>query len=202
MYLTRRGAKGTRTPNPLLAKQVRYLLRHGPSVTIALVGDTLAARGENPHQASIPQIYCAECAIRLEAPSTAFCVMVPTQWRGDIASERDRGVAPPALRRPRWYRCLQQARGDPHELEARDAIADHDNSDHEQKHDHDRHDSRVQVNVHPLHRSPPDRRAGLRPLLCGAGAAAASTKHDAWAEGFVGSPPQMGGCPFSSLCET
>jgi hypothetical protein len=24
------GAKGTRTPNPLLAKQVRYLLRHGP----------------------------------------------------------------------------------------------------------------------------------------------------------------------------
>ena len=25
------GAKGTRTPNPLLAKQVRYQLRHGPS---------------------------------------------------------------------------------------------------------------------------------------------------------------------------
>ena len=24
------GAKGTRTPNPLLAKQVRYQLRHGP----------------------------------------------------------------------------------------------------------------------------------------------------------------------------
>ena len=28
--LTRSGAKGTRTPNPLLAKQVRYQLRHGP----------------------------------------------------------------------------------------------------------------------------------------------------------------------------
>ena len=28
--LTRGGAKGTRTPNPLLAKQVRYQLRHGP----------------------------------------------------------------------------------------------------------------------------------------------------------------------------
>src|SRR3954453_754660 len=26
----RGGAKGTRTPNPLLAKQVRYQLRHGP----------------------------------------------------------------------------------------------------------------------------------------------------------------------------
>ena len=25
-----RGAKGTRTPNPLLAKQVRYQLRHSP----------------------------------------------------------------------------------------------------------------------------------------------------------------------------
>ena len=28
--LTWGGAKGTRTPNPLLAKQVRYHLRHGP----------------------------------------------------------------------------------------------------------------------------------------------------------------------------
>src|SRR6476660_4188794 len=28
--LTWGGAKGTRTPNPLLAKQVRYQLRHGP----------------------------------------------------------------------------------------------------------------------------------------------------------------------------
>ena len=27
----RGGAKGTRTPNPLLAKQVRYQLRHGPA---------------------------------------------------------------------------------------------------------------------------------------------------------------------------
>jgi hypothetical protein len=31
--LTCGGAKGTRTPNPLLAKQVRYQLRHGPSDT-------------------------------------------------------------------------------------------------------------------------------------------------------------------------
>ena len=31
--LTCGGAKGTRTPNPLLAKQVRYQLRHGPSNT-------------------------------------------------------------------------------------------------------------------------------------------------------------------------
>src|SRR6478752_3916040 len=30
--LTWGGAKGTRTPNPLLAKQVRYQLRHGPWV--------------------------------------------------------------------------------------------------------------------------------------------------------------------------
>ena len=30
--LTWGGAKGTRTPNPLLAKQVRYHLRHGPDV--------------------------------------------------------------------------------------------------------------------------------------------------------------------------
>jgi hypothetical protein len=36
--LTRGGAKGTRTPNPLLAKQVRYQLRHGPSVTICPSG--------------------------------------------------------------------------------------------------------------------------------------------------------------------
>jgi hypothetical protein len=28
------GAKGTRTPNPLLAKQVRYQLRHGPVVLL------------------------------------------------------------------------------------------------------------------------------------------------------------------------
>jgi hypothetical protein len=31
--LTCGGAKGTRTPNPLLAKQVRYQLRHGPENT-------------------------------------------------------------------------------------------------------------------------------------------------------------------------
>ena len=30
--LTWSGAKGTRTPNPLLAKQVRYQLRHGPEI--------------------------------------------------------------------------------------------------------------------------------------------------------------------------
>jgi hypothetical protein len=43
MALTRAnsGAKGTRTPNPLLAKQVRYLLRHGPS----------ASRGPSPRVA-------------------------------------------------------------------------------------------------------------------------------------------------------
>ena len=29
------GAKGTRTPNPLLAKQVRYQLRHGPVADLA-----------------------------------------------------------------------------------------------------------------------------------------------------------------------
>lgn len=32
--LTCGGAKGTRTPNPLLAKQVRYQLRHGPLTTM------------------------------------------------------------------------------------------------------------------------------------------------------------------------
>ena len=46
------GAKGTRTPNPLLAKQVRYQLRHGPSVA---VGHPYARRH----------------------PSTACCAMVP-----------------------------------------------------------------------------------------------------------------------------
>ena len=35
MGLTRGGAKGTRTPNPLLAKQVRYQLRHGPKLAEA-----------------------------------------------------------------------------------------------------------------------------------------------------------------------
>ena len=30
VYVTDCGAKGTRTPNPLLAKQVRYQLRHSP----------------------------------------------------------------------------------------------------------------------------------------------------------------------------
>ena len=35
------GAKGTRTPNPLLAKQVRYQLRHGP-VIVLVRGQTLS----------------------------------------------------------------------------------------------------------------------------------------------------------------
>ena len=38
MAIDQGGAKGTRTPNPLLAKQVRYQLRHGPRVLYALVG--------------------------------------------------------------------------------------------------------------------------------------------------------------------
>ena len=33
MPLTWGGGEGTRTPNPLLAKQVRYQLRHGPATT-------------------------------------------------------------------------------------------------------------------------------------------------------------------------
>src|SRR5450759_3151543 len=39
--LTCGGAKGTRTPNPLLAKQVRYHLRHGPESggSLERVGD-------------------------------------------------------------------------------------------------------------------------------------------------------------------
>ena len=36
MASTRGGAKGTRTPNPLLAKQVRYQLRHGPGLAEVL----------------------------------------------------------------------------------------------------------------------------------------------------------------------
>src|SRR6478609_4299845 len=36
--LTWGGAKGTRTPNPLLAKQVRYQLRHGPWVPTPRAG--------------------------------------------------------------------------------------------------------------------------------------------------------------------
>ncbi|VXC51878.1 conserved hypothetical protein [Aeromicrobium sp. 9AM] len=35
------GAEGTRTPNPLLAKQVRYQLRHGP-VIVLVPGQTLS----------------------------------------------------------------------------------------------------------------------------------------------------------------
>ena len=48
------GAKGTRTPNPLLAKQVRYQLRHGPG---------------------------SRCAPSVRVTSlTACCAMVPTRW--------------------------------------------------------------------------------------------------------------------------
>ena len=64
------GAKGTRTPNPLLAKQVRYQLRHGPSAVIPLMGGP-ATEDENPHQASAPHV-CTVCAVKLAAPSTAF----------------------------------------------------------------------------------------------------------------------------------
>ena len=51
-WLTCGGAKGTRTPNPLLAKQVRYQLRHGPrSGTGPGLGSGLclrAAPGQRP----------------------------------------------------------------------------------------------------------------------------------------------------------
>jgi hypothetical protein len=69
------GAKGTRTPNPLLAKQVRYLLRHGPSVNYSPRSEVVPRPRRNPHQASkSPDVR----AIGLVAPSAAFCVMLPT----------------------------------------------------------------------------------------------------------------------------
>jgi hypothetical protein len=42
--LTRGGANGTRTRNPLLAKQVRYQLRHGPSAVLSRCRITLPLR--------------------------------------------------------------------------------------------------------------------------------------------------------------
>ena len=48
------GAKGTRTPNPLLAKQVRYQLRHGPKVTICPSRRALGPRPRVVHRALAP----------------------------------------------------------------------------------------------------------------------------------------------------
>jgi hypothetical protein len=79
---TRGGAKGTRTPNPLLAKQVRYLLRHGPWSSFALVGELLALVPGSVmvvHPALTPSGVCTVCAIRLAAPFTASEATVPTK---------------------------------------------------------------------------------------------------------------------------
>jgi hypothetical protein len=80
MDLTRGGAKGTRTPNPLLAKQVRYQLRHGPVVTVGSSRRASCDRVCRPHQVSAPPCVCTVCPIRFAAPSTACWAMVPTRW--------------------------------------------------------------------------------------------------------------------------
>ena len=64
------GANGTRTRNPLLAKQVRYLLRHGPSVTICPSGRNSRRCARVRYQASTLSV-CTVCAIRFAAPFTA-----------------------------------------------------------------------------------------------------------------------------------
>jgi hypothetical protein len=76
--LTRSGAKGTRTPNPLLAKQVRYQLRHGPVSLFALVGELLALV-PGSFIVRTPSSVCTVCAIRLAAPFTASEATVPTR---------------------------------------------------------------------------------------------------------------------------
>ncbi len=56
------GAKGTRTPNPLLAKQVRYQLRHGPEVVRCArpVGfQFAAAAGTSPGPAATSSVASA-----------------------------------------------------------------------------------------------------------------------------------------------
>jgi hypothetical protein len=77
--LTRGGAKGTRTPNPLLAKQVRYQLRHGPVVVICPSRRAFGPRLRVVHPAVTPSGVCTVCAIRLAAPFTASEATVPTR---------------------------------------------------------------------------------------------------------------------------
>ena len=93
MPLTRVEPRGLEPLTPCLQSKCATCCAMAPRSLLPL-WETSRRPGRNPHQVSIPQIYaCTVCAIRLEAPSTAFCVMVPTQWRGDIASDRAWGVA-------------------------------------------------------------------------------------------------------------
>jgi hypothetical protein len=73
------GANGTRTRNPLLAKQVRYQLRHGPVVAVALVGAALRLRFAGLIGCQFPMLPMHCCAMRFAAPSTACWAIVPTR---------------------------------------------------------------------------------------------------------------------------
>ena len=77
MAIDQGGAKGTRTPNPLLAKQVRYQLRHGPSVTIGPSRRDFGPRPRVVHQVLTLSGVCVVCAIRFAAPFTASDATVP-----------------------------------------------------------------------------------------------------------------------------
>jgi hypothetical protein len=55
------GAKGTRTPNPLLAKQVRYQLRHGPVIIICPGRKAFGFRPRVVHPALAPSGVCTVC---------------------------------------------------------------------------------------------------------------------------------------------
>jgi hypothetical protein len=85
------GANGTRTRNPLLAKQVRYQLRHGPSAVNPLMGGP-ATEDENPHQASAPACVHRVCS---QAGGTVHSLLSDgTDYLArHVARDRTRGLA-------------------------------------------------------------------------------------------------------------
>jgi hypothetical protein len=83
------GAKGTRTPNPLLAKQVRYLLRHGPVVVICPSRRAFGPRPRVVHPALTPSCVCTVGAIRLAAPFHSVRGNRPDQVTIHVGRDRD-----------------------------------------------------------------------------------------------------------------
>ena len=75
----KRAGEGTRTPNLLFTRQLRYRLRHASTTAICPSRRASSCSRGNPHQASTSCCVCIACAIRLAAPFTAFWAMVPTR---------------------------------------------------------------------------------------------------------------------------
>jgi hypothetical protein len=90
--LTRVEPRGLEPLTPCLQSKCATCCAMAPRSLLALVGGALAARGETRIKRPSPRCICTVCAIRLVAPSTAFCVMVPTGWPEDIAGDRARRV--------------------------------------------------------------------------------------------------------------